>query len=74
MTQFFKLDPARGKSKIRELAHQLQSEHPDATASVREGLDEIFTITELGVTGELALCLVITNVSSTQILGALSQP
>ena len=62
MTQFFKLDPVRGKSKLRELAHQLQAEHPDAAASVREGLDELFTITELGFTGEVARCLAITHV------------
>ena len=33
-----------------------------AAASVREGLDEMFTITELGITGELARCLASTNV------------
>jgi putative transposase len=62
MTQSFKLDPVRGKSKLRELARQLQAQHPDAAASVREGLDEMFTITELGITGELARCLATTNV------------
>ena len=37
-------------------------EQPDAAASVLEGLDEMFTITELGITGELARCLATTNV------------
>ena len=62
MAQSFKLDPVRGKNKLRELARQLQAQHPDAAASVREGLDEMFTITALGITGELARCLATTNV------------
>ena len=62
MTQSFKLDPIRGKSKLKELARQLQAQHPDAAASVREGLEEMFTITELGITAELARCLATTNV------------
>ena len=62
MAQAFKLEPTKGKSKLKELAKQLQAQHPDAAASVREGLDEMFTITELGITGELARCLATTNV------------
>ena len=62
MMQAFKLDTARGKHKLKGLARQLQAQHPDAAASVLEGLDEMFTITELGVTGELARCLATTNV------------
>ncbi len=62
MTQSFKLDPVRGRSRLRELARQLQALHPDAAASVGEGLDEMFTITEPGITGELARCLATANV------------
>lgn len=62
MTQAFKLDPVKGKNKLKDLAKQLQAQHPDAAASVCEGLDEMFTITELGITGELARCLATTNV------------
>ena len=62
MTQAFKLDTAKGKDKLKSLARQLQAQHPDAAASVLEGLDEMFTITELGITGELARCLATTNV------------
>ena len=62
MTQAFKLDVTKGKSKLKELAKQLKAQHPDAAASVLEGLDEMFTVTELGITGELARCLVTTNV------------
>jgi len=62
MTQAFKLDVTKGKSKLKELAKQLKAQHPDAAASVLEGFDEMFTVTELGITGELARCLVTTNV------------
>jgi len=50
ITQSFKkLDAVRGKNKLRELARQLPAQRPDAAASVREGLDEVFTIMELGI-------------------------
>jgi transposase-like protein len=62
MKQAFKLDAARGKQRLKELAKDLKGQHPDAAASVLEGLDEMFTITQLGITGELARCLATTNV------------
>ena len=62
MKQAFKLDAPRGKQRLKELAKQLKAQHPDAAASVLEGLDEMFTITDLGLTGELARCLATTNV------------
>jgi putative transposase len=34
----------------------------ECCTTVREGLEEIFTITEPGITGELARCLATTNV------------
>ena len=62
MTQAFKLEATKGKEKLKALARQLQAQHPDAAASVLEGLDEMFTITDLGIAGELARCLATTNV------------
>ena len=62
MKQAFKLDAAKGKQRLKELAKDLRAQHPDAAGSVLEGLDEMFTITELGITGELARCLATTNV------------
>ena len=47
---------------LKGLAKQLQAQHPDAAASVLEGLEEMFTINALGVTGELARCLATTNI------------
>jgi putative transposase len=62
MKQAFKLDAPRGKQRLKELAKDLKAQYPDAAGSVLEGLDEMFTITELGITGELARCLTTTNV------------
>ena len=62
MKQAFKMDAPRGKQRLKELAKDLKAQHPDAAASVLEGLDEMFTITDLGITGELARCLATTNV------------
>ena len=62
MKQAFKLDAPRGRQRLKELAKDLKAQHPDAAASVLEGMDEMFTITELGITGELARCLATTNV------------
>jgi transposase-like protein len=62
MSQAFKLEPARGKQKLKELANQLKAQHPDAAASVLEGLEEMFTINALGASGELARCLATTNI------------
>ncbi len=62
MKQAFKLDAVAGKLRLKELARSLKAQHPDAAASVLEGLDEMFTITELGITGEWARCLATTNV------------
>ena len=61
MKQAFKLDAPKGKQRLRELAKDLKAQHPDAAASVLEGMDEMFTITELGLTGELARCLATPN-------------
>ena len=60
--QAFKLDAPKGRQRLKELAKDLKAQHPDAAASVLEGMDEMFTITELGITGELARCLATTNV------------
>jgi putative transposase len=53
--------PARGKRIVEGLARQLESEHPSAAASLREGLDEMFTVRRLGVSDRLARGLSCTN-------------
>ena len=42
-------------------ATRLESEHPGAAASLREGLAETLTLIELGLTGRLRLTLRTTN-------------
>jgi putative transposase len=54
-------DPAKGLKACRDLARQLDNRHPDAAASLREGLEEMFTIANLGVTGRLRRSLTNTN-------------
>lgn len=51
----------RALGAARRLANELQSEHPDAAASVREGLEDMFTVRRLGITGALARTLTNTN-------------
>jgi transposase-like protein len=58
---FAQPDPAKGLKACRDLARQLDSAHPDAAASLREGLAEMFTVAGLGVTGRLRRSLTSTN-------------
>ncbi len=50
---FTNTDPAAGERACRELATQLEDRWPDAAASLRERLTEMFTVRRLGVTGRL---------------------
>jgi len=54
-------DPDQGLTNARRLAGELDKTYPDAAASIREGLEEMFTIRRLGVTGTLAKTLRSTN-------------
>jgi putative transposase len=54
-------DPANGLAACRALARHLDGPHPDAAASLREGLEEMFTVAGLGVTGRLPRSLTNTN-------------
>jgi len=62
MAQAFKADANTGIQKLKAHAKHLHAQHPDAAGSLLEGLEELFTINRLGVTGELARCLATTNV------------
>jgi transposase-like protein len=57
----FKLDTKEGTAKIEQYATWLEREWPGAAGSLREGLDEMFTINRLGLPGELRRCLGTTN-------------
>jgi putative transposase len=54
-------DPAKGLDAARRIAGELKADHPDAAASLLEGLEDMFTVRRLGVTGRLALTLTNTN-------------
>lgn len=54
-------DPDQGLINARRLAAELDRTFPDAAGSVREGLEEMFTVRRLGITGALAKSLISTN-------------
>jgi len=54
-------DPAAGLARAKAIAAELEADHPDAAASLREGLADMFTVRRLGVDGRLAPSLTNTN-------------
>lgn len=60
-------DPARGKRIVEGIARQLEAKHPSAAASLREGLEEMFTVRRLGVSDRLARSLSCTNAIESMI-------
>jgi transposase-like protein len=54
-------DPIKGLDQATRLATELQKDHPNAAASLREGLNDMFTVHRLGITGTLAKSLTSTN-------------
>lgn len=54
-------DGAEAERALRTLAAKIERTHPDAAASLREGLADTVTINRLGVTGTLARTLGTTN-------------
>ena len=58
---FANADAAAGLRDARRLAAQLKADHPDAAGSLLEGLEEMFTVAQLGITGALRRSLTNTN-------------
>ena len=58
---FANADAAAGLRDARRLAAQLKADHPDAAGSLLEGLEEMFTVARLGITGALRRSLTNTN-------------
>ncbi len=54
-------DPNEAVRDLRLLAAQLEKVNPDAAGSLREGLEEMFTVTRLQVTGTLLKTVATTN-------------
>jgi transposase-like protein len=61
MKAAYRLPDEKGLSKLREQAAWLESQYPSAAASLREGLEETFTINRLGLPAALRRCLGTTN-------------
>jgi len=54
-------DPDQGLADARRLATELEVRWPNAAASLREGLEDMFTVSRLGIDGRLAKTLTNTN-------------
>ena len=54
-------DATAGLRSAKDLARQLETRWPDAAASLREGLEDMFTVRRLGVGDRLARTLTSTN-------------
>ena len=54
-------DPEQGLRNAKQLAAQLDKSYPGAAASLREGLEEMFTVARLGIDGRLAKTLTTSN-------------
>ena len=58
----FRWPAADGMARLEKQAPWLEREHPDAAASLREGLAEMFTVNRLGLSPALMRCLSSTNI------------
>ncbi len=61
MRSSYRLEAKVGMARLRKLADWLEQEQPAAAASLREGLEECFTINRLGIPSSLHRCLATTN-------------
>jgi putative transposase len=61
MKAAYRLGADEGIKRLKLQAEWLQNEYPSAAASLREGLEETFTINRLGLTPSLRRCLATTN-------------
>ena len=57
----WRLDAKQGMAKIDQYASWLERDWPSAAGSLREGLEEMYTINRLGLPGDLRRCLSSTN-------------
>jgi len=61
MRASYKLEAKEGMARLRKLADWLEQEQPAAANSLREGLEECFTVNRLGIPPSLHRCLATTN-------------
>ncbi len=65
----WKLEPKEGMARLRTQIEWLERSYPKAAASLREGLEETFTINRLGLSPMLRKCLATTNVIESSLSG-----
>jgi len=65
----WRLEPKEGMARLRTQIAWLEREHPQAAASLREGMEETFTINTLGLSVMLRKCLATTNVIESSLSG-----
>jgi Transposase, Mutator family len=58
---FAQPDATKGHTAAQRLAAELEADHPDAAASLREGLSDMFAVRRFGVGATLALTLTSRN-------------
>ena len=58
----YKLPEKDGIAKLGQQASWLKGQHPDAAASLLEGLEETFTVNRMKLTPKLMRCLSTTNI------------
>jgi len=58
----WKLDAKEGMARVEQYASWLELKWPTAASSLREGLEEMFTINRLGLPSKLRRCLGTTNI------------
>lgn len=66
----WKMEEQEGRPQIEQLARWYEKKHPSAAASLREGLDELFTINRMNLPTKLMRCLSTTNVIESANWGA----
>lgn len=57
----FRLDAVEGIKRLEKQAQWLDTQCPSAATSLREGLDEMFTVNRIGLSKSLSRCLTTTN-------------
>ena len=62
MKAAYRLKAQEGIGRLDKQAKWLEVEYPDAAASLREGLEETFTLNRLNLSPSLSRCLVTTNI------------
>ncbi len=65
----WKLESKEGMARLRTQIEWLERTHPKAAASLREGLEETFTINRLGLSPMLRKCLATTNIIESSLSG-----